>query len=194
VALYHQTTSRDYIEFLRDENTTNGAGLVAYNQWVTHGKSAPVLKANTTVLIASDTCLPPIAYGTGNTLPNGDVPSLGWSGTPSLSINNFKLELENCLPRRMGYVCSSPVSASTPFGGGTLLLGGSPVVTKRFMFDIYGEASIPVPVTLGMVGTAMNYQVFFRGIGQVLAQVVGPDPGPGTQYGITNAVHVDFCP
>ena len=40
--LYYQTTSKEYIEFLRDENTTNTAGQTAYDQWVAQGKSAPV--------------------------------------------------------------------------------------------------------------------------------------------------------
>lgn len=42
VTLYHQTTSREYIEFLRDHNKTNDAGQVAYDQWLAHDKSAPV--------------------------------------------------------------------------------------------------------------------------------------------------------
>lgn len=40
--LYYQTTTREYIEFLRDANTTNNAGLNVYNLWVMFGKSAPV--------------------------------------------------------------------------------------------------------------------------------------------------------
>lgn len=39
--VFYQTTSRAYIEFLRDTNTTNNAGQVAYDQWVATGKSAP---------------------------------------------------------------------------------------------------------------------------------------------------------
>jgi hypothetical protein len=42
VKVYYQTTSREYIEFLRDHNTTNTAGQVAYDQWANHGKSQPV--------------------------------------------------------------------------------------------------------------------------------------------------------
>ncbi|MHC5005461.1 MAG: multiheme c-type cytochrome [Planctomycetota bacterium] len=44
VTVYHQTTSREYIEFLRDAITDpgNDAGQVAYDQWVAQGKSAPV--------------------------------------------------------------------------------------------------------------------------------------------------------
>ena len=42
VTLYHQTTSREYVEFLRDENSTNDRGDIAYDQWMAHGRSAPV--------------------------------------------------------------------------------------------------------------------------------------------------------
>jgi hypothetical protein len=41
VTLYYQTTSKEYIEFLRDENTTNDAGQVMYSLWEANGKSAP---------------------------------------------------------------------------------------------------------------------------------------------------------
>ncbi|MEM9372917.1 MAG: GC-type dockerin domain-anchored protein [Planctomycetota bacterium] len=40
--LYYQTASKEYIEFLRDENTTNTTGQVLYDQWVLLGKSEPV--------------------------------------------------------------------------------------------------------------------------------------------------------
>lgn len=51
VRLYYQTTSKEYIEFLRDENTTNGTGQVAYDQWLAHGKSTPVEMDFQTLLI-----------------------------------------------------------------------------------------------------------------------------------------------
>ncbi len=43
VNLYYQTSSKEYIEFLRDENHTNEWGNRLYDLWVTHGKSEPVL-------------------------------------------------------------------------------------------------------------------------------------------------------
>jgi len=43
VRVFHQTTSKEYIEFLRDENTTDGKGDIAYDEWEAAGKSAPVL-------------------------------------------------------------------------------------------------------------------------------------------------------
>ncbi len=43
VSLYYQTASKEYITFLRDENRTNSAGDILYEQWELTGKSAPVL-------------------------------------------------------------------------------------------------------------------------------------------------------
>ncbi|MFG0283815.1 MAG: GC-type dockerin domain-anchored protein [Phycisphaerales bacterium JB039] len=41
VELYYQSVSKEYVEFLRDENTTNDAGDVMYAQWLATGMSAP---------------------------------------------------------------------------------------------------------------------------------------------------------
>jgi hypothetical protein len=43
--LYYQTTSKEYVEFLRDENTTNDAGQVMFDAWTAHGKAPPKLMA-----------------------------------------------------------------------------------------------------------------------------------------------------
>ncbi len=43
--LLYQTASKEYIEFLRDENTTNAAGTTLYNAWAASGRSAPVTMA-----------------------------------------------------------------------------------------------------------------------------------------------------
>lgn len=46
VTLYYQTASREYVEFLRDTNTTNAAGNILFDLWDDHGKSAPVEMAH----------------------------------------------------------------------------------------------------------------------------------------------------
>ena len=43
VTLYYQSTSREYVEFLRDANTTNSAGQDLYDAWVAQGKAPPVV-------------------------------------------------------------------------------------------------------------------------------------------------------
>jgi len=42
VRVFHQTTTKEYIEFLRDENRTNTAGDIAYELWDFHAQSPPV--------------------------------------------------------------------------------------------------------------------------------------------------------
>lgn len=42
VRVFFQLVSREYIEFLRDENLTDNTGQIAYDQWLLSGKSPPV--------------------------------------------------------------------------------------------------------------------------------------------------------
>lgn len=41
--LMYQTVSKEYVEFLRNENSTNNAGQLLYDLWLANGKSAPVI-------------------------------------------------------------------------------------------------------------------------------------------------------
>ena len=45
VALLYQTTSKEYIEFLRDNNTVDMLGQQLHDAWAAHGRSAPVAMA-----------------------------------------------------------------------------------------------------------------------------------------------------
>jgi len=58
VSVYHQTTSREYIEFLRDANTTDGKGQIAYDEWLLAGQSRPVLMDRRTFAFASQKIRP----------------------------------------------------------------------------------------------------------------------------------------
>jgi hypothetical protein len=46
VGLWYQSTSKEYVEFLRDENQTNDAGQRLYDLWASHGRGTPVLMAS----------------------------------------------------------------------------------------------------------------------------------------------------
>jgi hypothetical protein len=59
VRLYYQSTSKEYVEFLRDENVTNTMGQQLYDAWVTHGRSTPVLMAEATADVNVLTAAPP---------------------------------------------------------------------------------------------------------------------------------------
>jgi hypothetical protein len=49
--LYYQSTSKDFIEFLRDENVTNSAGQEIYDAWVLQGRAAPVAMVSDTISV-----------------------------------------------------------------------------------------------------------------------------------------------
>ncbi|MDG2423283.1 MAG: multiheme c-type cytochrome [Phycisphaerales bacterium] len=70
VGLLHQTTTKEYIEFLRDNNHTDLKGQIAYDAWVDHGKSAPV----TMDLVEIDLEIP---EGDGDTCDSPLIASLG---------------------------------------------------------------------------------------------------------------------
>ena len=69
VTVYHQTTTKEYIEFLRDENTTNDAGQIAYDEWVTGGRSTPIAMASESLKLRGNVS----ARGGGHPLPDGDT-------------------------------------------------------------------------------------------------------------------------
>jgi hypothetical protein len=50
--LYYQTTSKDYVTFLKDENQTDNAGQFMYDLWANNGRAAPVAMVADTILVA----------------------------------------------------------------------------------------------------------------------------------------------
>lgn len=52
VTLYYQSTSKEFVEFLRDENTTNTKGQEMYDLWNNNGKCPPEIMQTTTLSIA----------------------------------------------------------------------------------------------------------------------------------------------
>ncbi len=67
VTLYYQSTSKEFIEFLRDENRTDSAGQDLYNLWNSNGKCPPEVMATVTVPVT-----PPPA-GSADFDGDGDV-------------------------------------------------------------------------------------------------------------------------
>ena len=58
VTLLYQTTTTEYVEFLRDENTTNSAGQDLYDAWVAQGRAAPELMAQASATVNITTGVP----------------------------------------------------------------------------------------------------------------------------------------
>jgi hypothetical protein len=51
VTLYYQSTSKEFIDYLRDNNPTNPVGQELHDAWVAQGRAAPVVMATTTVAL-----------------------------------------------------------------------------------------------------------------------------------------------
>jgi len=181
VEVFHQTTAREYIEFLRDTNTTDNTGQIAHDQWVATGRSAPLPMGARTIDLASPGCRVPIPLGVSKALAAGGYPRLFSSGTPRVSANDFAIEIRSAWPNALAVLLRSDATATTPYAGATLYLAQPLTRVGSFHFDPAGAATIPIPVTPGMAGTELHFQAIFRD-----AQAPGG-------LGVTNALHVDFC-
>jgi hypothetical protein len=98
VNLYYQITSKDYVEFLRDENVTNDWGDTFYNLWAANGRSAPELMNSDTIYVTPIAenqppvldSIGPKDVNEGSNLnfavtafdPDGTIPALTTSGLP----------------------------------------------------------------------------------------------------------------
>lgn len=182
VRLYHQTSSREYMEFLRDTNTTNQAGQVAYDQWVLHGKSAPVLMSTVRLDLTQPSSLTPIPYGLAKMGSNSQRPSLSYQGLPSLGAANFMLRVTNGIPGQAGVILQSTASASTRYYGGKEYVAEPTSSVAAYVLDINGAALIPITITPSMVGTELFYQAVFD------------DPAAPQPHGLTNGLVVDYGP
>ena len=99
VTLYYQTTSKEYVEFLRDENVTNHWGQTLYDLWAANGKSTPEMMNTRSISVSpiagnQPPVLDPIgdkstdensllAFTVTATDPDGTTPSLSAESMPS---------------------------------------------------------------------------------------------------------------
>lgn len=181
VAVYHQTSTREYMEFLRNANATNNDGQIAYDQWVATGKSRPVRMKSATILLSSQDCMPPQEFGLAKQLAAGGYPALVAQGSPTVAASNFAVKIQGGKPGALGVLWRSPVPATTPYGAHMLYLAPPMTRMANFHLDANGDATIPIPVTPAMIGVPSYYQAVFR------------DYQAPSSLGLTNGLHVDYC-
>lgn len=68
VTVYYQSTSKEYVEFLRDENFTDNTGIDMFNLWNDNGKCPPELMVSDTIAL-----LPPPLLGDADGDGNVDL-------------------------------------------------------------------------------------------------------------------------
>lgn len=181
VFLYHQTTTKEYIEFLRDENTTNNKGQEAYDLWVQFGKSKPVMMTRVAIDLATDGCPEPRTIGLARETSFGDPPTLTASGTPTPG-GNLTLHVTGGVPGKRAALLLGDVATRTPLPhGGWRHVGGNLSTVTVVLLDGNGEADIPITVPAASGGEQRYYQVLFR------------DPGAPGSLGATPALAVELC-
>jgi hypothetical protein len=130
----------------------------------------------------SDPCPTPSTYCTAKITSTLTSPSIGFTGTPSQATNNLVITLADAVPGKPGLVIWGQSSASTPFQGGFLCVGGTIVRGPGLTISGAGTATTPIPITGAMVGTTEFFQWWFR------------DPPAPFGTGLSNALQVQYCP
>ncbi|RLA53524.1 MAG: hypothetical protein DRQ65_06045 [Gammaproteobacteria bacterium] len=124
------------------------------------------------------------AYGVGRLNSLGQRPIALWSGSPSVSAGDFRLELSNGMPGQGGVVHVGVTAAQTPFMGGTLLASLPLARAGTYRVDDDGHATVDIVPGTSDVGTTRYFQFLFR------------DPGQpaGAGVAMSNGVRVRFLP
>jgi len=124
-------------------------------------------------------------YCTAKTNSQGSVPSIGSTGTPSVSVNDFHLNSFNGgIGNANGiHFWSDTGSATTPFAGGILCMQPPTVRGPVHKYDAFGFIDVPITVGIFEVGLTRWFQFWFR----------DPTHPDGTGIGLSNAMEVSFC-
>lgn len=181
IRLFHQTTSKEYVTFLRDENVTDDKGRTAYRLWEAFGKSAPVEMALASVDLAGADCFAPRPLALGKARSNGARPALGSAGAPSQSSGSFSLQVTGGAPGEVAVVFEGRGQVSLEHFGGTFNAGPATRRVALVTLDASGAATIPLAFGSQAPGAALTYQVLFR------------DPQDPFGIGSTGGLRVDVC-
>ncbi|NNE47141.1 MAG: T9SS type A sorting domain-containing protein [Rhodothermales bacterium] len=107
--LYYQTLSKEYVEFLRDENVTDDWGDTLYDLWAAHGKSSPVAMATDTELTSGL----PVELTEFRAVVEGSTAVLTW--TTASELNNAGFEVQQRLEEEfvaVGFVAGAGTSSN----------------------------------------------------------------------------------
>ncbi len=124
----------------------------------------------------------PLAFGTGKATSIGSTPSVGWSGTASIALNQFQIRLNGAVPLKPVIGLYSGRVALTPFVNATLYLGPPIHRLPPHILDAAGATSYTIPLDPSLRGLTRDYQFWFR----------DPLQLDGSGAGLSNALQVRF--
>ena len=131
-------------------------------------------------------CLPASNYCTSTTNSLGEEATMSFTGSQSVSANDFNLRVALAATNKFGLFFYGPSQVQQPLGDGFRCVGGSIQRLTLLQTDVFGTASQQVDLTgqpLIQPGTTWNFQFWFR------------DPqGPGgTGSNLSDGLSVPFC-
>jgi hypothetical protein len=124
----------------------------------------------------------PAPYGIGKTTSIDTVPSVGWTGSPSLASNDFAFTYSGGIPHSTGLGFYSSQPANVPFLNATRYVGTPLVRLPAQQLDANGSGSFAIPIQAAMVGTTRFYQGWMRDTHQ----------SDGSGAVVSNALRVAF--
>ncbi len=127
---------------------------------------------------------PPAAYGIGKTTSIATLPTVGWTGTPSLATNDFAFTYTNAVPMKSGIAFYGSSAADAPYLAGTARRWVANPLTRLHIHQLNGQggSSWAIPITAPMVGTTRCFQGLAR----------DPQNSDGTGLVTTNGLRVVF--
>lgn len=125
---------------------------------------------------------PPAPFGSAKQTSLGILPAIGWSGTPSLQVDDFRLTLAGGVPGSFALAFFGPQVTLAPFHNATRYVGTPLSRLPVRVLDGSGATFYDLPVTADMVGGTLFYQFFLRDGGQA----------DGTGAASSNALRVRF--
>jgi hypothetical protein len=126
----------------------------------------------------------PHPYGVGKLTSLGTLPVVGWTGTPSITSNDFAFTYTGAVPNKFGLGFQGGTPAMAPFISGTATRWvGNPLQRLPIrLLDGAGGTSYSIPITPAMVGTTRFYMGWSR----------DPAHPDGTGIVSTNGLRVVF--
>ena len=164
VRAFHQTTSKEYAEFLRDENVTDSRGTEAYQLWEMFGKSKPVEMGLATVDLAAPPEIQPRPLALGKVQSTGTRSELLLVGSTSASGGGAILAVNGAIPGSIGVVFAAPVQVSVDQFEGTINVGPGAQRIGLVNFDATGSTRLPVSYGPADVGREIVYQILYRDV------------------------------
>ena len=129
-------------------------------------------------------CPAPISYCTAKLTSALTLPTIGFTGSTSLSGGGFTLTLSGGLPFGSALAFHGSTPTSVPWLGGWKCVGAPAVRTPLRQLDAAGGASFHFPLTPALAGETRCFQWWLR-------DSAHPD---GTGIVLSNALSTTFCP